>query len=152
MKGINELAGMVIPVELLESFDVISEAGKSQATKDTHAAYRRSTKTLYLNRRTFSSLQTQVQEAVVAHEIAHALAHRDSLMDKLPMYAEFGNFGEEFLADRLACEWGFFEGLRIERIASYGQAYVMALEKWEDETTYCKEMSLWHIRRQAGLV
>ena len=54
------------------------------------------------------------------HEIAHALAHRDSLVDGLPAYSDFGDEAEEFLADRLVCQWGLFEGLRAERISSYG--------------------------------
>lgn len=97
-------------------------------------------------------LLREVQEAVIAHEIAHALAHRDSLMESLSIYSVFGPYGEEFLADRLACEWGFFEGVRMERIGSYGAPYVRALEQWEDESAYCKEMRKWHLQRQAGIV
>ena len=62
-------------------------------------------------------------------------------------YNSFGAFGEEFLADRLACKWGFFEGLKQERLISYGQAYVNALKKWQDEKEYCIAMEEWHLRK-----
>jgi hypothetical protein len=146
------LSGMLLPVELLEDFDDLPEATKSQAQRHTSAAYRRSTKSIYINRRTFMPLHREVQESVLAHEIGHALAHRDSLMKNSELYSEFGAFGEEFLADRLACEWGFFDGVRMERIHSYGAPYVKALEKWEDETEYCKAMKIWHIQKLAGIV
>lgn len=90
-------------------------------------------------------------EAVLAHEIAHAHAHEQALMDNLPQYQDFGAFGEEFLADRLACAWGFEKGLIKEREASYKSDYVKALNTWANEDAYCSAMKLWHIKRTAGL-
>jgi len=80
------LSGMLLPIGLLEDFDDLPEATNSEAQKHTSAAYRRSTKAIYINRRAFMPLHREVQEGVLAHEIGHALAHRDSLMKNSELY------------------------------------------------------------------
>jgi hypothetical protein len=147
---VPELYGLELGVELMENFDRLPEAKRSRAIKNTCAAYRRSTKTLYVNRSTFFSLPSRAQQAVLAHEIAHALAHRDCLPDQRSAYSQLGDFAEEFLADRLTCMWGFFEGLSAERASSYGQRYVKALALWPDESAYCKAMNAWQARWLKG--
>jgi hypothetical protein len=59
---------------------------------------------------------------------------------------------EEFIADRLVCEWGFESGLVAERLTSYGPEYVEALRNWRDDKEYRRTMNLWRDRRNAGLV
>lgn len=152
VEPVTQLAGLSIPVEVLATFDNLPEAERSQVMKDTFAAYRRSTKTIYINQKTFFVLSPLIQQAVFGHEIAHALAHRDSLMEKTVAYSELGDYAEEFLADRLACSWGFFIGLREERNISYGPRYVAALEQWPDEGRYCRAMHLWRQQKIAGIL
>ena len=148
--GVADLAGFNLPVEVVPDFTHQPEAEKVKGLKDTSAFYRHSTRTVYINRAVFFLQERDVQEAVLAHEIVHALVHRGSLADILLKYTGFYSDAEEFIADRIACTWGYYEGLRKERIVSYKQSYVNALDKWEDEEAYIKAMRLWDIRKQAG--
>jgi Zn-dependent protease with chaperone function len=148
MAAIPDLRDLEVPVVRLETFDELPEAGYSQVVRDTYAAYRRSERTIFVNFPAFEQLSPPVQQAVMAHEIAHALAHRDSLVETL----SYHELGEEVLADYLACSWGFAEGLREERLASYGPEYVEALDQWVDEGAYRREMFLWCMRKNAGLL
>ncbi len=149
---VEELQGLVFDVELLPDFDSLPEASTSSAVKESCAAYRRSTQTIYVNARTFFCLETEMQQAALAHEMGHGYAHAKEIMSPSSPYSKFGEFGEEFLADRLACKWGFFEGVKAERLLSYKQEYVSALEQWPDESTYLAAMRTWHIKKLAGLV
>ena len=146
---ISELNGLSLTVRLLENFDDHLEADENSWIKNTGVIYQNATQTIYVYHRTFSLLPDQVQEAAFVHEIARAFINHDSLMDILTKYAKFG---EEFLADYLVCKWGFFEGLRTERMSSYGQYYIKALIKYRDENEYIKAMYLWHARKNAGRV
>lgn len=146
---ISELNGLSLTVRLLENFDDHLEADENPWIKNTGVIYRNATQTIYVYHRTFSLLPDQVQEAAFVHEIARAFINHDSLMDILTKYAKFG---EEFLADYLVCKWGFFEGLRTERMSSYGQYYIKALIKYRDENEYIKAMNLWYARKNAGRV
>jgi hypothetical protein len=147
---ISELKGLSLTVKLLGNFDDLLEADESSWVKNTGVIYRDTTQTIYVNRSTFSLLSGQVQEATFVHEIARALVNRESLMDIPAKYAMFGRFGEAVLIDYLACKWGFLEGLRAERMSSYGQHYIEALNKWRDENEYIKAMNLWRARKGAG--
>ena len=147
---ISEFNGLSLMVRLLVNFDDLLETDeKNSWIKNTGVIYRNATQTIYVYRRTFSLLPNQVQEAAFVHEIARALVNHDSLMDILTKYEKFG---EELLADYLVCKWGFFEGLRAERMSSYGQHYIEALTKYRDENEYIKAMYLWHARKNAGRV
>ena len=148
---VPELTGLDLRVEVLENFDNLPEAATSQSTKNSPAVYRQSTRTIYVNRSTFFRLPAAAQQGVLGHEIGHAIIQRDSLMEKFVAYDRFGNAGEEFLADRLACQWGFYDGLRVERLTSYGESYVAVLDKWRDESVYLDEIVAWHTLRLAGL-
>lgn len=148
-----ELFGMCIPVETLDNFDDFPESQTSDVYKNSTAVYRQSTKTIYLNRARFFGQDDDIQEAIVAHEIGHALAHRDSLIKNNLAYSQLDPVSaEEYLADRLACLWGFFDGLRKERLSSYGRKYVEGLELWQDEASYIDAMVRWHTLKHAGLV
>ncbi|MGH8050534.1 MAG: M48 family metalloprotease [Arenimonas sp.] len=152
LSHVRELQNLSIHVVLEQDFSGLPEAERSQVMRDTCAAYRRSTNTIHINKSTFNALQPIVMEAVLAHEIGHAHAHHCSLMDTMPQYKELGNYGEEFLADRLACLWGFEDGLCLERESSYKSPYVKALKTWPDEVAYCEAMGLWRMQRLAGIV
>ncbi len=146
---ISELNGLSLTVRLLKNFDDLLEADESPWIKNTGVIYRNATQTIYVYRRTFSLLPDQVQEATFVHEIARAFINHNSLMDTLTKYEKFG---EESHADYLVCKWGFFEGLKSERMSSYGQYYIKALNKWRDENECIKAMNLWHARKNAGRV
>lgn len=147
---ISELNGLSLTVKLLENFDNTLEDDENPWIKNTGIIYRDATQTIYVNRSTFFLLTDQVQEATFVHEVARALINHDSLMDLLTKYAVFGRFGEKFLADYLVCKWGFLKGLRTERMSSYGQHYIEALNKCHDENKYIKAMGLWHARKNSG--
>jgi hypothetical protein len=152
LASVEELHGLSIPVQLLLDFRGLPEAERSQVVRDTYAAYRRSTATIYVNGEALTRQPINVMQAVVAHEIGHAYAHTNSLMEASSQYRELGDYAEEFLADRLACLWGFHEGLQQERLASYGKPYAAALDLWQDESAYCRAMRRWHIQRLAGIL
>ena len=147
ISGLNELS---FTVELLENFDGLLAEEKSQPIKSAIAIFQNVTEIICVNRNALSIFPVQVQEAALARAIACGSIHRDSLLSRLTKYAEFGHFDKGVLADYLTCKWGFFEGLRAERVLSYGQHYVEALDKWHDEEEYLSAMYLWLVRKGAG--
>jgi hypothetical protein len=87
--------------------------------------------------------------AVVVSCEAVAIAHHNNLLWDASDAGD--QKAEEFIADRLACEWGFESGLAEERRASYGLKYVEALENWRDEKMYRQKMNLWRLLHDAGI-
>lgn len=151
LSAIDELFNLVIEVKVLDNFDHIPEASQSEVIKKTGAFYRKSEKTIYINKCVFFQEKEDIQESTMAHEIGHALDHRDSLTNKYG-FSNFGQYGCEFLADQLACRWGFFDGIAKERAISYGCKYVDALSSWSNHDSYLKKMSIWHTQKQAGIL
>ncbi|MCK5395415.1 MAG: hypothetical protein KAJ32_05445 [Gammaproteobacteria bacterium] len=149
ISGLNDLS---FTVELLENFDGLSEEEKSQSIKSAVVIYRNVTETICVNRNALSIFPYQVLLSAFARAIASSLVSRDSLLDRLTRYAELGHFDKEIFADYLTCKWGFLEGLRAERLLSYGQHYVEVLDKWHDEEEYLSAMYLWLVRKGAGHV
>jgi len=147
ISGLNDLTFLV---ELMENFDRLSAEENSQPIKSAIAICQNVTEIICVNRNALSIFPVQAQEAAFVRAIACSLIHRDSLMDRLTRYAEFGYFDKGILADYLTCKWGFFEGLRAERVLSYGQHYVEVLDKWHDEEEYLSSMYLWLVRKGAG--
>ena len=151
LANVPALAGFDVRVEVLENFDGLPEAATSQSTRTSPAVYRQSNKTIYVYRSIFFRLSEAAQQGTLGHEIGHAIIQRDSPLERFAAYTRFGNAGEEFLADRLACQWGLYDGLREERLSSYGKSYVAVLDKWRDESKYLDEIVAWHTLRLAGL-
>ena len=149
---ISELYELTLSVELMQDFDSVPEGEKNRVIKRTYASYRHSIKTIAINKSTFLPLSPKIQQAVIAHEVGHAWAHLPSSSRVLLAYKTLGANGEEFLADRLACKWGFTEGLYAERNTSLGLEYVDALQCWENETDYCEAMTKWHNQYLAGII
>lgn len=153
VKEIDVLNDLVLEVVKLESLNSFPEAERSQAVHDSCALYQCSSKTIFINYPSFKELSESIQSAVIAHEIGHAIARRDRLIENNSKYMYLGPYAEEFLADRLACMWGYYEGLREERVRSryYGEKYVSALACYHDEEIYIAKMSKWRTRKLAGL-
>ena len=145
LAGVGDLAGLELPVVLLPDFEDVPEAKRSVAIRRTPAAYRPSEGKIFVNQARFSLLPADVAEAVIAHEIGHAVSHRDSLAQKYPELSDC------MVADLLACRWSFFEGLRKERFESNGQKYCELLDLWSDESKYVRGMAVYYQRRLAGL-
>ena len=133
----------------LTSLDALPESAKTDVFRDGGGAYRRSTREVLLDP-CLLSMNSSVAVAVIAHEVGHAVAHAKGMQWE----GDGANdpMAEEFIADRLACEWGFEHSLVAERHTSYGEEYVVALRKWPDERTYRHAMNLWRTKRIAGLV
>ena len=147
---ISELNDLTFLVELMENFDRLSAEENNQPIKSTIVICQNVTEIICVNRNALSIFPVQAKEAAFVRAIACSLIHRDSLMDRLTRYAEFGHFDKGVLADYLTCKWGFFEGLRAERVLPYGQHYVKVLDKWHDEEEYLSAMYLWLVRKGAG--
>jgi antirestriction protein ArdC len=145
---VAELQQLEVNVVLLPNFNSLPEAEAHPSIRQDCAVYRPSTNTIYVNESIFESQEPDVMNAIMAHELGHACAHHLSLMKALSTYA---GLGEEYLADRLACVWGFHEPLSRMRKERYRQAYVDALKLWPDEAAYCKAMRMYDLRKQAGL-
>ncbi len=147
-RHVPELARLLLPVVLLPDFDTIPEAQSSGATRASAAAYQLSDRRILINAAKFFQLASNVGEAVVAHEVGHAVCHRDAVMSRTPEYA---SLSECIVADLLACRWGFFDGLKAERLQSYGSEYCEALELWQNQPEFLGRMLRYYQRRLAGL-
>ncbi len=153
-RGIDTLAALELPVVLLPDFDCLPEVESSNKYRETPAAYRPSEGRILINGSKFLSLEPDIAQAVLAHEVAHAVCHRDSIVMRDDLtYGIPVIVSEDIVADLLACRWGFSEGLRKERIkqAFYGSEYCEILALWQDETQFVHQMFVWHQQRMAGI-
>jgi antirestriction protein ArdC len=139
--------GLEIEVHLVQ-LGSLPESSTTDVYVDGGAAYRRSTSEILIDP-SFLIRQFEVQTAVLAHEAGHAVAHHNNLLWDASDAGD--QKAEEFIADRLACEWGFESGLAEERRTSYGLKYVEALENWRDEKMYRQKMNLWRLLHDAGI-
>lgn len=139
VKDADALSNLSLEVELLPNFNDLPESS-IEAIRDSPAAYRKSSNKIYVNNSTFFSFNEDVQGAFIAHEIGHVV------LQNTP-----SDINIEIKADRLACEWGFFEALRIERLRSYGQKYVDCLAFWEDMLRFNECMAMWDMFRLSGI-
>jgi len=145
--SIADLDGLAIPVILKENFLNEPEAKLSAVIASDQAFYRLSQRSIFINDSTFWSLPEKVTTAVLAHEVGHAVSHRDGLEARAP----FAELSRCQVADLLACRWGFYEALREERAAYYGESYAEALALWPDENAFARAMARWRMQRLAGL-
>jgi Zn-dependent protease with chaperone function len=148
LEGVEELASLKLPLVLLPDFDSLPEANLAAAIRLTPTAYQRLERRILVNAATFSTLQEDVAEAVLAHEIGHALCHRDSIMERA---TDYRFLGECIVADLLACKWGFFDALKKERLKSNGPQYSQILGLWSDEGEFVRRMTEWYQVRLCGL-
>lgn len=149
VQDVDDLATLELPVVLLPDFDSLSEAKSSDAVRRSPAAYQLRERRILVNSVAFFHLPTDVAEAALAHEIGHSVCHRHSLMQRVRSYRELG---ECIVADLLACRWGFFDGLRKERLGSYGEQYCKILELWPNEDEFARRMAEWYQWYLTGLV
>jgi len=146
--GVAELAALALPVVLLPDFESLPEATLGTSIRLSPAAYQPQGQRISVNEAIFHALEPDVAEAVLAHEIGHALCHRDATMQRTPAYRLLG---ECIVADLLACGWSFFDGLRKERVQIYGAEYCEILSLWRDRDEFINRMSTWYQRCLAGL-
>jgi len=144
--SVSELRDLVLPVSLI---DLATLAEMSDVYVNTNAAYRKSTQEVLINN-SFFQLTSLEQHGVLAHEVAHAVDHRDDLLAKLPEKYRIGIHPEEFLADRIACSWGLFDAV-LEMRKGWGQEYLDALGLWRSESDYYRAMYKWNLRKSAGI-
>jgi Zn-dependent protease with chaperone function len=149
LENVEDLDSFELPVVLLPDFGSLPEAHSHPAVRLTPAAYQVRERRIVVNGPAFFVLEADVAEAVLAHEIGHGAYHRDSSTIRTNRY---GMLGECIVADLLACRWGFFEGLRKERLQSYGLQYCQILELWPNESEYIARMETWYQCWLAGLI
>jgi hypothetical protein len=95
------------------------------------------------------ALSSDVQQAALVHEIAHAALHRQPVVLIDPVYRI--PLSEEIVADLLVCRWGFFSELRQERIVSVGARYCEILELWPRKEELIHEMTIWYLTWLSGV-
>lgn len=145
----ENLSDLALPVALLSNFDSLPEAQTNASYLSTPAAYQRSERRIIVNGQQFLPLCLDMQQAALAHEIAHAVYHRNPIVLSDPEYGI--PLTEEIVADLLVCKWGFFVELRQERFQSYGARYCQILELWPEEESFVREMTIWHQQRLSGI-
>lgn len=146
--NIVELQNLTLEIELLDSFDNLSE-GFIHVNARNPAAYCKSANKIYVNSAIFFHYPEKIQEAFIAHEVGHAIR---ILKKASPETVELIDIDECIVADRLACKWGYFEPLKWERVNSYGQEYVDCLNLWKDKKIFNKCMALWQTRKLSGQI
>jgi hypothetical protein len=149
LAGAGEVTDLVLSVVLLPDFDSLPEAQLSSAYRFTPAAYQRRERRIILHQGLFAALSSDVQQAALVHEIAHATLHGRPVVLIDPIYRI--PLSEEIVADLLACRWGFLSELRQERIVSIGARYCEILELWPREEEFIHEMTIWHQTRLSGV-
>lgn len=147
LADVTTLAELEVPVSLLPTFRDLPEARLLATYSTTPAAFRQSTKTIYVNDEYFFILSERSKLATLAHEVAHAFRYLTGLIP--PRNQEV--IHECMWADRLVCEWGFCDEL-IESRQSYGEEYIAALAKWPREAAFTNAMARYWQRKLAGLV
>ena len=131
----SDLKGDIVGIEVLPNFDTLPESqpGRpgAEIIRRTFAAYRGSTEIISVNANTFFGLTFDERCAVLAHELGHRACHLDGRDRHGPIYVK-----ECVIADRLACYWGFLEGLASQRRLSSGERYAACLELWPDPEAF----------------
>lgn len=146
VQGADEPANLELSVVLLLDFESLPDLrslpeGKARDVfRQSPTLYQVQPQRILINGANFFSLLPDVAEAALAHEVGHAVCERDSLM-KLPRYKTLNSC---IVADFLACRWGFCEGLRKERLESYGPQYCEILQLWGDEQEFIRRVSRWY--------
>jgi hypothetical protein len=148
-QGISDTARLELPVVLLANFDSLPDS--TATDRRSPCAYQVRENRIIVNTSRFFDLENDVAEAALAHEAAHGLYHRDRIVKRcmflgIPMLAS-----EEVVADLLACRWGFFEGLKKERLQSYGSQYCKILELWPNEEVFLRGMTMFEQQCLAGV-
>jgi hypothetical protein len=137
------LEAVTLNIDVLDNFDNLKENNNIDTAK-----YQKSTKKVLVNRIPFLALPSSIQQATIAHEIGHAVDHRDKLSEQ----KRFIEFSDEIVVDLLVCQWGLFNELASERLNSYGHKYVEALGEWQNEDAFIKAMTIWYRQKMSGLL
>lgn len=148
LHGVTEVAALALPLVVLSDFESLHEATLGASIRLSAAAYQLREQRIIVNEAIFYALEPDVAEAVLAHEIGHAVCHRDATMERTPAYRFLS---ECIVADLLACRWSFLDGLRKERLQIYGPEYCEILDLWRDPDQFINRMCTWYQRRLAGL-
>jgi len=147
VRNVSDLATLELSVVLLADFDSLPGA-EFRGIRLSPTAYQPEERRILVNCARFFSLPRDVSEAVLGHEIGHAVCHRDSVMQREPRYR---HLSECIVADLLACKWSFFEGLRRERLESNGPRYCEILKLWPNKGEFVRSMTIWCQQRLAGI-
>jgi hypothetical protein len=139
------VTGLELPITLLDNFDSVSNI-KTPLLNEC-ALYRHSTREILINYSRFAGQTISNQYAILAHEIGHAIAKRDRIMEVNYDYIMLAPYGAEYYADRIACLLGFLEELKSDRRISYGEEYAAILDKWQNEKEFVWALVPWNMKR-----
>jgi hypothetical protein len=149
LANVEQLANLDLPVCLLPDFESFPEANFSAAFRSTPAAYQIHEPKILVNGDRFLSLPFHIQQAAIAHEIAHAICQRTPLRLVDPDWGI--PLSEEIVADFLVCSWGLLDELTEERSGSYGAPYCEILRMWPQQAEFVRQMTVWYQQKLSGL-
>jgi hypothetical protein len=148
LANVEQLANLDLPVCLLPDFESFPEANFSAAFRSTPAAYQIHEPKILVNGDRFLSLPFHIQQAAIAHEIAHAICQRTPLQLVDPDWGI--RLSEEIVADFLVCSWGLLDELTEERSGSYGARYCEILRMWPQQADFVRQMTVWYQQKLSG--
>jgi hypothetical protein len=106
------------------------ESVRKLLNQRNHAVYDHDTTTIWIHRDGFFAQSEPAKCATLAHEIAHADQLRIGEPPEGPDLSDLPNrVRREAQADRLACQWGFFDEI-TELRGGCGDEYLRCLAQW----------------------
>lgn len=149
--SVADLNGFTLPLVVKPDFLNEPEAKASRVIANDLSFYRPSQRTVFINDSKFWAVPAEEQLAIIAHEIGHALSHRDGIESQ----PTFEGVHSCQVADLLACRWGFYDALSSARRRDYGPQwgprYTAALAQWKDQAAFAEAMARWRNQRLAAI-
>lgn len=122
---VTELRDLVVRVETRPDFSQDARMAPNGCMAHNPAAYDPVGDNILIHERDFPAKSPRIQEAILAHEIAHCLRLRmkaplvmATLVEGLQLALD-----EEIVADEMASRWGYASELAEDRSAHYGSEY-----------------------------
>ncbi|HKH46810.1 MAG TPA: hypothetical protein VKM72_19300 [Thermoanaerobaculia bacterium] len=132
-----EIGDLVLPVRLLSGFEDLPNA--NALLPHDWAVYSRGNREILVNGATFFEVSEELARATLAHEVGHAVYQR---AQETQYDLGYAGLHEEFLADVLACKWGYCDEVCALR-SSYGDEYCSLLRRSEQIPDFVKAMEEW---------
>jgi hypothetical protein len=138
MRGVRCLQGVDLPVILLPHFN---DLGLPVSPKDP-TAYNRPDDAILVNALVFPSRPPEIAQFAIAHEIGHH-AHDVGITTS---DMGFKIVHTCLVADWLATQWGFVQGMRIEQLATRGEEFCERLSTTASEKEFLEWVVDWERR------
>lgn len=138
LRDVGHLQGVNLPVTLLPNFNDLP----LPVTPKDPTAYDGSKHTILVNARVFPALPQEVAQFALAHEIGHH-THETGITTSSP---RFKGVHSCIVADWLAAQWGFGEGMRTERLEDRGEEFCDKLSAITSEAEFLTWVENWQSR------